>query len=83
LFQKKDYSAAQEIFLTLEHKDIWIVDLLKMLDAVATSSDAKRLIQSGAVLVDDVSVAEFKAIIHVHAGMIIKVGKHRIYKLMV
>ncbi len=83
LFQKKDYSAAQEVHLTLENKEVWIVDLLKSLDAIATSSDAKRLIQSGAVLVDEVAITDFKAIISVHSGMIIKVGKHRIYKLMV
>ncbi len=83
LFQKKDYSAAQEVVLTLDHKEIWIVDLLKSLDAIASSSDAKRLIQSGAILVDEVAITDFKAIIKVHAGMIIKVGKHRIYKLMV
>ena len=83
LFQKKDYSAAQEVHLTLENKEVWIVDLLKSLDAIATSSDAKRLIQSGAVLVDEVAITDFKAIINVHAGMIVKVGKHRIYKLMV
>ena len=83
LFQKKDYSAAQEVVLSLENKEVWIVDLLKSLDAVATSSDAKRLIQSGAVLVDEVVITDFKAIIAVHTGMILKVGKHRIYKLMV
>lgn len=83
LFQKKDYSAAQEVRLLLPSLEIWIVDLLKALDAIASSSDAKRLIESGAVLIDEKAITDFKALIKAHTGMIVKVGKHRIYKLVV
>jgi tyrosyl-tRNA synthetase len=82
LFQKKDYSKSQEVTLPKgTAKELWIVDLLKLLEAIGSSSEAKRLIESGAVLIDETPVREFKAMIRWHSGMTIKVGKHRIYKL--
>lgn len=82
LFQKKDYSKAQAISLQGFGQDpIWIVDILKKLGAVTTSSQAKNLIESGAVRVDDAVIVDFKVHIAVHIGMILKVGKHRIYKI--
>lgn len=79
LFQKKDYSQAVEV--SFEHKEIWIVDLLKALNAIGSSSEAKRLIETKSVHVDGAVIDDFKAMIHPIAGMIIKVGKHRIYKI--
>jgi tyrosyl-tRNA synthetase len=81
LFQKKDYSQAQEVALGLK-APLWIVDLLKMLKAISSSSEAKRLIESGSVHVDDQAITDFKAIVNPKPGTIIKVGKHRIYKLI-
>lgn len=80
LFQKKDYSAAQEVTLNLQGP-IWIVDLLKALDAIESSSEAKRLIESNSVHIDGAVVNDFKVMIAPVNGMIIKVGKHKIYKL--
>ncbi len=82
LFQKHDYSHAQQVALPdgFAHS-VWIVELLKVLGAVTTSSDAKRLIESGSVHLDDVAVTDFKAMIEWKSGMIVKVGKHRIYKI--
>jgi len=80
LFQKKDYSKAQPIALPSQNP-IWIVEYLKDIGAVASSSDAKRLIESGAVLIDGTPVQDFKATISIKSGMTIKVGKHRIYKV--
>lgn len=82
LFQKKDYSKAQEVALPADMQNpAWIVDLLKGLDAIKTSSEAKRLIESGAVHVDGEVVSDFKATVDYKSGMIIKVGKHRIYQI--
>ncbi len=82
LFQKKDYSKAEEVALPEGTPNpIWIVNLLKILGAVSSSSDAKRLVESGAVSFDEQQMKDFKAEITWKSGMIIKVGKHRIYKL--
>lgn len=80
LFQKKDYSVATEVDLA-DKADIWIVDLLKKLDVAKTSSDCKRLIESGAVKLDDTTIADFKAILRLQDGMILKAGKHKIFKI--
>ena len=81
LFQKKDYSQAEEVALVGCDNPLWIVDLLRALSAIKTSSEARRLITSGAVSVDGEKVHDFKAQITWQSGMIVKVGKHRIYKL--
>ena len=81
VFQKKDYSQAQEVTLGDLANPIWIVDLLKALDAIKTSSEAKRLIESGSVSIDEKAVTDFKAEIKWKSGMTIKVGKHRIYRI--
>jgi len=83
LFQRRDYSQAQEVVLPSDSAErIWIVDLLKLLGAVKTSSEAKRLIESRSVHVNDEVVIDFKAEIVHQSGMLVKVGKHRIYRVM-
>lgn len=82
IFQKKDYSKAQEVNLPKEAKNpIWIVQLLKYLEAVKSSSEAKRLIDSGAVSIDGELIIDFGQEVEWKEGMVVKVGKHRIYKL--
>ncbi len=82
LFQKKDYSQANEITLPKDIKNpAWIVDLLKTIGSVKTTSEAKQLIESHAVSIDGQPITNFRAEINWKPGMIIKVGKHRIYKL--
>jgi len=83
LFQRKDFSQATEVAVSdaLKKEPVWIVTLLQELKAVASSSEAKRLIESGAVLVDDVVVRDFKGHVQIQSGVVVKVGKHRIYKI--
>lgn len=82
LFQKKDFSHAQEVSCEVFiGKETWIIDILKHLSAVASTSDARRLIEAGAVSVNDEKVTDFKAQIALQPGVLIKVGKHRFYKV--
>jgi tyrosyl-tRNA synthetase len=82
LFQKHDYSQAEQVALPHGFANpVWIVELLKSLGAVTTSSDAKRLIEAGSVHLDEVAITDFKAKVEWKSGMIVKVGKHRIYKI--
>lgn len=82
VFQKKDYSQAQEFSMPVQTENpVWIVDLLKTLGAVTSSSEAKRLIESGAIIVDGTPITDFKAQISWKSGMIVKAGKHKIYQL--
>jgi tyrosyl-tRNA synthetase len=82
LFQKRDYSKAQEVTLPQDISDpIWIVDLIKLVSSIKSSSEIKRLIESKAVSIDEKDVTDFSAQISLKDGMILKVGKHKIYKL--
>jgi len=83
LFQKKDFSKAKEVKLPKDADNpIWIVALLKALESVESTSDAKRLIEGGAVAIDNEQIKDFRANISWKSGMIIKVGKHKFYKLI-
>ncbi|KKP26494.1 MAG: Tyrosine-tRNA ligase [candidate division TM6 bacterium GW2011_GWF2_30_66] len=82
LFQKKDFSAAQEIELPAGFgENVWIVDFLKQLDGIKSSSDARRLIEAGAVTIDGEVIKDSKATINAKSGMTVKIGKHRFYKI--
>jgi len=82
LFQKKDYAQADAISIDpATPNPLWIVELLKLLGAISSSSEAKRLIESGAVHIDGYDTIVFKSEIAWHSGMVIKVGKHRIYRI--
>jgi tyrosyl-tRNA synthetase len=79
VFQKKDYSQATPVTIPITTpKKIWIVEFLKLLDAVKSSSEARRLIEAGAVKINDNTISDFKAEIEWQEGTTIKVGKHRI-----
>jgi tyrosyl-tRNA synthetase len=82
LFQKKDYSHAQEVScVQYLGQETWIVDILKYLKAVESTSDARRLIEAGAVSLNDEKITDFKAQVTLEQSMLIKVGKHRFYKI--
>lgn len=83
LFQKKDLSQATQVSIAAQmmNHSVWIVTLLQELGAVQSSSEARRLIESGAVHVDSEVIKDFKAQVIPVSGMIIKAGKHKIYKI--
>lgn len=82
LFQKKDYSKANHVSLPENTANpIWVVDLLKALGAIKSSSQAKRLIEAKAVIIDEKPIDDFKATVKWQPGTTIKVGKHRIYRI--
>ena len=60
---------------------VWIVDLMKRFGSVTSSSEAKRLLEAGAVSIDENVISDFKAEIKWNSGSIIKIGKHKIYKI--
>ena len=82
LFQKRDLSAAQEINIEQAVPNpIWIGELLKVLKVVATGSEGRRLIEQGAVYIDGEVLKDVKAEITLRNDMIIKAGKHKIFKI--
>lgn len=82
LFQKKDYAHAQPVSLPAGTSNpLALIELLKLLGACESSSEARRLIVANAVTVNEEKVADPKASIAWAQGMTIRVGKHRFYKL--
>lgn len=82
VFQQKDYSQATPVTIPADTpKPVWIVQLLKLLGALKTSSEAKRLIEAGAVTVDGEIVQNMQQEVAWQKGTVVKVGKHRIYTL--
>jgi len=80
-FKKRDYTSAQEVTVPKDMaQPLWIIDLLKHLGAISSSSEGKRLIESKSIRINDELISDFNAKIACSSGMIIKVGKHRIYK---
>ena len=55
--------------------------LLLNLEAAPSLSEAKRLIEQGAVKIDSVKITDPQAVISVYPNMIINVGKRKIYKV--
>ncbi len=84
LFQKRDGSFEHAEYIALgdfANKPTWIVDFLRFLDPKMSSSDAKRLIEAGAVTLNGEKITDFKAVVNLKDGMHLKVGKHKFYKL--
>lgn len=82
LFQKKDYSQATPVELPADTPNpIWIIDLLKLLGAIKSSSEGRRLLEGNAVKIDEKLVTDFRAQITWKSGTNIKAGKHRIYTI--
>jgi tyrosyl-tRNA synthetase len=81
LFQKRDLSVAQEVAVANIQNPIWIIDLLKQLNLIGSSSDGRRLIEQGGLSIDGQVIKDFKIEVNLTDGMIIKAGKHKIVKL--
>ncbi len=80
VFQKKDLTKAKPIDLPVgTPSKVWIVDFLKIVGAITSSSEAKRLIETGSVSIDSHIISDFKHEVTWKSGMTIKVGKHRVY----
>lgn len=82
LFQKKDYSHAQEMQLPeYINTSVSVIELIKILGGAPSSSEARRLIEAGALSINGEKVTDIKALITVASGMLVKVGKHKFYRI--
>lgn len=62
---------------------IWIVELLEIANLVDTRSDARRLVQQGAVKLDDFIVSSPDDQVEVRSGMLLRAGKRRFAEILV
>ena len=83
LFQKKDLSQAQEFVLaSTVSETLSIIELVKLLDPSLSNSEIRRLILANAISLDEQKCTDPKAIITLTVGLVVRVGKHRFYKLV-
>lgn len=83
LFQKKEWTHAEEINLPKDTESpVKLVDLVKLLKAADSTSEARRLIESGAVKIDEKKITDVKSVIELRQNMHIKIGKHRFYRIV-
>jgi tyrosyl-tRNA synthetase len=58
-----------------------IIALLSELKMVPSKSEARRLIQQGAVRIDEEKVVDINELIQIQTGMIVQIGKRKIVKI--
>lgn len=69
--------------IKIPKKKIWIVRLLTISGMAKTSSEARRLIQQGAVTLDEKRITDPEKELTVEEGAILKVGKRRFTKIVI
>ncbi len=60
----------------------WIVDLLRRAGTASSTSDARRLIEQGAVSIDGQKISDFNAKVPVKKGALLKAGKKKFVKIV-
>lgn len=95
-YTSQDADAAEKEFLNMFQKggkpdvieevsigkaEMNIVDLIAETKMVSSKSDGRRMVQQGAVKVDDEKVEDFKSIIQVGEGVLVQVGKRKFLKI--
>ena len=81
VFSKKENPENPEE-LKIPEKEIWIAELLKRAGAVTSTSEAKRMIEQGAVSIDGQRHNNPKTMISMVSGKLIKIGKKKFVKLV-
>lgn len=62
--------------------EIGVIDLLvKEIEMVKTTSEARRLIEQGGFKINDVAIKDVKATVNVESGIIVRAGKKKIVKI--
>ncbi len=67
----------------LDSGKIWVAKLLHVIGFAQSSSDGKRSVQGGGVMIDERKVTDPNAQIEIKDGMIVQIGKRRMAKLKI
>ena len=81
VFSKKENPDHPEE-LKITEKEIWIVELLKKIGAASSTSEARRLIEQGAVSIDGDKISDFDLKVPAGKGHLIKAGKKKFVKVI-
>lgn len=81
--QQKQLPVDLPVYMYTGHNQIGATDLLTLIKFATSKAEAKRLIEQGGVEVGGERITDPNAIIEIKNGMIIKVGKRRIVKIVI
>lgn len=83
VFVNKDVPADLPVFTPdTDEPNLWIVTVLTASGLASSNSEARRLIQEGAVSVDGAKIADLEVQLPVNQTAVLKVGKRRFIKLV-
>lgn len=68
--------------ISIKKAEINIVDLIAETKMVSSKSDGRRMIQGGAVKVDDVKIESHENVIQIGNGILVQVGKRKFLKIV-
>lgn len=80
LFEKKEIAKDLPV-LKLKNKKINIIDLILLTGALKSKSEAKRLIEQGGFKINNEQIKDIKKELVLEGGEIIKIGKHKFFKI--
>ncbi len=69
--------------LIIAQNKVWVVELLKLAGAAKSGSDARRLVEQGAVTLDGVKISDATAEVTIKDGDLLRAGKKKFVKLIV
>ncbi|MEA3474871.1 MAG: tyrosine--tRNA ligase [Candidatus Cloacimonadota bacterium] len=81
VFAEKEMPNEMPLY-TINKDEIWIVDLLRDSGSCASGSEARRMIQQGAVSVNGKIIDNIELNIKIEDSMVIKVGKRKFCKII-
>jgi len=73
----------KEVFIKIEDENVPLVNLLKITEMTASTSEAARLIKQGGVKIDSVKIDDPKLNIHKGSEAVYQVGKRKFLKIKV
>jgi tyrosyl-tRNA synthetase len=82
VFAKKELPDEMEI-IKLKKQDIWIQELLINTKLVESKGEARRMIEQGAVKINQEKVSDEKMTISLTDGMVLQVGKRKFCKIKI
>jgi len=82
VFKNKELPSDMPVFST-DKKEYFMLDLLCDTKMVGSKNEAKRLVEAGAVDVDNTTEKDWKKPVEIKEGMIIKVGSRKFVKIKI
>jgi tyrosyl-tRNA synthetase len=80
LFEKKEIAKDLPV-LKLKNKKINTIDLILLTGVLKSKSEAKRLIEQGGFKINNEQIKDIKKELVLEGGEIIKIGKHKFFKI--